>query len=60
MRPELLDVIINVTDKVTIQNMCERMSSEDLSHLFNMLEFTDSSTQQRWIQAYNELFKRVH
>lgn len=34
MRPELLDVIINVTDKVTIQNMCERMPSEDLSHLF--------------------------
>jgi len=60
MRPELLDVIINVTDEVTIQNMYERMSSEDLSHLFNMLEFTYSSTQHRWIQAYNELFKRVH
>lgn len=57
MRNELIQVLSDVKESEYIINILRNMSNRDLFFLFNLLEYTDNETQDRWLNTYNQLLK---
>lgn len=57
MRKELMQALIDITDKGVMANLIRAMSVHDIAVLLSILDFTDEATQTRWIDVYNDVFQ---
>lgn len=57
MRSEILKVLEDVDDFNLISQILSNMDNNDISKLMTMLSFTDTETQDKWLDTYSKLYK---
>lgn len=56
MRHELVSSLTDIKEIAIMSRMLRNMNSSDLFMLMSLLDYTDESTQSRWISTYNQIF----
>ncbi len=55
MRKELIHFLQQTTDKATMLAFLKNLDMNHLITLFHYLDFTDTTTTDRWLDAYLEI-----
>lgn len=56
---EIAYVLQHTDDERIMRDMFLRMSIDDVFKVFNITEFLDRETEERWLRVYNNLSKNT-